>query len=126
MADLASLRTKVRNSSGLDEAIFFGFLGPHGVTLAKDEYYTFVGDLKSLVAGNPRKEKALNAALQEPIDPITGLGTGGDPYLAIITDPLHVHLDSSNDEVKAVATAGGTIGVADLDWGAYDTVTGHA
>jgi len=126
MADLLSLRTKVRNSSGLDEDIFFGFLGPHGVSLAKDEYYTFVGDLKSLVAGNPRKEKALNAALQEPIDPITGVGTGGDPYLVIITDPLQVTLDASNDDVKTVAPAAGSYAVADLDWGAYDTVTGHA
>jgi len=111
MADLASIRTKVRNTSGGE--LFFGFLGPHGVSLIDDEYYSFVGDLKSLVAGNARKEKALNDALE-------------NKDLVIITDPLQVHLDTSNDDVKTVAPAGGSYAVADLDWGGYDTATGHA
>lgn len=119
MADLASLRTKVRNTSG--KTMFFGFLGKHGVTLENDEYYTFVGDLKSLVAGNARKEKALNDALQAPAS-----APSDDPYLVIITDPLQVHLDASNNDVKTVAPDGGAYAVADLDFGAYDTATGHA
>ena len=108
MADLASIRTKVRNISGGE--LFFGFLGPHGVSLIDNEYYSFVGDLKTLVAGNSRKEKALNDALD------------GD-LLRIVKDPLHIHHDAGNNEVKYSLATNGTIAVADLDSGAYDTDT---
>lgn len=107
MADLASIRTKVRNISG--GTLFFGFLGPHGVSLIDNEYYSFVGDLKSLVAGNARKEKALNDALD------------GD-LLRIVKDPLHIHQDTDNSVRYTLSTAG-TLAIADPDWGAYDTDT---
>jgi hypothetical protein len=111
MADLASIRTKVRNTSGGE--LFFGFLGPHGVSLTDDEYYSFVGDLKSLVAGNARKEKALNNALDTD-------------QLVIITDPLPVHLDDTTKNVRHVVPDNDLFGVAHPDWGEYDTVAGHA
>jgi len=111
MADLASIRTKVRNTSG--STMFFGFLGKHGVSLTDDEYYSFVGDLKSLVAGNTRKETALNNALD-------------NDQLVIITDPLPVHLDATTANVMHIVPDNSAFGVANPDWGEYDTATGHA
>lgn len=111
MANLASIRTKVRNTSGGE--LFFGFLGKHGVSLINDEYYSFVGDLKSLVAGNPRKETALNNALD-------------NKDLVIITDPLPVHLDDTTANVMHIVPDDSDFGVANPDWGEYDTATGHA
>jgi hypothetical protein len=111
MADLASIRTKVRNTSGGE--LFFGFLGPHGVSLIDDEYYSFVGDLKTLVAGNARKEKALNDALD-------------NDQLVIITDPLPIHLDDTTKNVMHLVPLNSAHGVANPDWGEYDIVSGHA
>lgn len=107
MADLASIRTKVRNISG--STTFFGFLGAHGVSLIDNEYYSFVGDLKSLVAGNARKEKALNNALD-------------GSKLSIVKDPVHIHQDTDNSVRYTLSTAG-ILAIANLDSGAYDTDT---
>lgn len=104
MADLASIRTKVRNTSG--STMFFGFLGKHGVSLIDDEYYSFVGDLKSLVAGNARKEASLNKTLES-----------GD--LRIINDPHHVLRDAGDETIRHRVTTSGTSAVANLDSGAY-------
>ena len=94
--------------------MFFGFLGKHGVSLADNEVYSFVGDLRDLVAGNARKEAALNSALE-------------DSNLAIKESPKPVYFNDTSNQALHIAISGAdgseSIGVADPDWGAFDTDT---
>jgi len=106
---LSGLTTLVVNTSGSDRV--FGFLGPHGRRLSAGAQHAEPGNLVSKVAGDSRHFAALQRALD-------------DGALTIVSTPDVLVFDSTRDETKALALAGGTLTLVDPGWGAYSSSEG--
>lgn len=108
MPDTLSLFTRVRNSS--DASKFYGFLGPHGTTLAAAGTYDFPGDLVQSLANKPLQFAALQAALNV------------DHTLEIVRQPAAILLDTATGATKQIALTNGSVVLADPNWGSFDHV----
>jgi hypothetical protein len=87
----------------------FGFVPPHGKRLAPGEQITVRGNLVDQIAKDARKSRGLERALAAGV-------------FAIISTPAQHIVDATTGVVRQLHLAGGTLGVVDPCWGAYDSV----
>lgn len=102
--DSSCLYSVVRNTSG--RRMFFGFLPPHGRTLAVNEEYSVFGHIMQAVvldverATSRHHMEALERALEN-----------GD--LTILSTPAPLLVDQTTDETQMLELDNGTLGVTD-------------
>jgi hypothetical protein len=104
--DLRCLYSTVRNTSGGRKT--FGFLPPHGRTLAANEEFTCYGDVRQAIIRFERSEARRNIiafehALQR-----------GD--IMIESTPTPIMEDAATHAVKMLSLTGGTLGMVDPCW----------
>lgn len=108
MPDTLSLYSRVRNISGA--ARFYGYLPPHGRTLAANESITIKGRLEDhmLTGGrlNLRKFTALENDLLEG-------------RIEITKHPEHLLYDPTTDAMKQLKLDNSVLGVEDPSYGSY-------
>ena len=98
------LFTTVKNTSG--GALHFGFLPPHGRTLADEEEATIFGDLHAVVT-NPRSQRALAKALDD-----------GD--LTIVTSPCPIVFDDGDQASYRLGSNNGSPVATAPDWDSFN------
>lgn len=113
--DVGCLNSTVKNTSGVRKT--FGFLPPHGRSLAAGEEFTVFGDIKQAVIRHDRGEaKRSIVALEKAL-------TKG--YLKIISTPPPIFTDDANPGAtpKMMRLHNGTLGVVDPCWTASTSDT---
>lgn len=105
--DLRCLYTTVKNTSGGRKT--FGFLPPHGRSLAANEEFTVFGDIKESMFRFERTEGRRNViAFENAI-------MRGD--ITIISTPNPIMEDDSNPgSTMMIRLRNGTLGIADPCW----------
>jgi len=105
--DTSCLYSTVKNTSG--KRLTFGFLPPHGRTLAAGEEFTVFGDITQAVIRHERTEGRRNiVALEKAL--VTN-------KLEIISTPAVVLKDDSNPgSTKTLRLRNGVLGVQDPCW----------
>ena len=107
--DVSCLYSTVKNISGV--AKIFGFLPPHGRTLAVNEELTVFGDVRQGLGGNHGSERSVhrrdNAAFEAAIE-------SGD--LEILQTPSPILQDVDTGLPKMLQLASGTISAVDTCW----------
>jgi hypothetical protein len=107
--DTSCLYSTVKNTSGSSK--IFGFLPPHGRTLATDEEFTVFGDVRQGLGGNRGSDRSVsrrdNAAFEAAIE-------AGD--LEILHTPSPILQDLSTELPKMLQLSGGTLTTVDPCW----------
>lgn len=107
--DTSCLYSTVKNVSGSSK--IFGFLPPHGRTLAADEEFTVFGDIRSGLGGNRGAERSVarrdNAAFEAAVE-------SGD--LEILSTPSPILQDVTTEVPKMLQLDGGTLSTVDPCW----------
>jgi hypothetical protein len=107
--DTSCLYSTVKNISGV--AKIFGFLPPHGRTLAVNEEFTVFGDVRQGLGGNRGAERSVhrrdNAAFEAAIE-------SGD--LEILQTPSPVLQDVDTGLPKMLQLASGVLSAVDPCW----------
>ena len=107
--DVSCLYSTVKNISGVAKT--FGFLPPHGRTLAVNEEFTVFGDVRQGLGGNRGSERSVhrrdNAAFEAAIE-------SGD--LEILQTPSPILQDVDTGLPKMLQLASGTISAVDPCW----------
>ncbi len=107
--DTSCLYSTVKNISGV--AKVFGFLPPHGRTLAIDEEFTVFGDIRQAMGGNRGTERSVarrdNAAFEHAIE-------SGD--LEILNTPSPILQDVSTELPKMLQLDSGVLSTVDPCW----------
>lgn len=108
MANTTCLETKVRNMTG--KKATFGFLPPHGKTLAAGEEYTFFGSLTGLLQAitSKRKRTAFENALK-------------NGYIVVVSSPSIFLYDETLDVTKTIKVDNGSVSTADPCGVAYSS-----
>lgn len=109
MMDTSCLYTTVKNTSGVTKV--FGFLPPHGRTLANNEEFTVFGNILQLLGVNQgagagvarRSQAAFEAAVES-----------GD--LTVVQSPSQILKDISTGDSKMLQVDGGVIDAVDPCW----------
>jgi hypothetical protein len=100
------LFSTVQNTSG--ETMVFGFLPPHGTTLAANEDYTVFGDiLEAINRANFGAERRNVEAFLRALD---------DGRMTLIQTPSPVLLDTVSGASKILQSASGTITGVAVTW----------
>lgn len=107
--DTSCLYSSVKNISGVQK--IFGFLPPHGRTLAVDEEFTVFGDIRQGLGGNRGGERSVarrdNAAFEAAVE-------SGD--LQILSTPSPVLQDTVTEAPKILQLSSGTLSQVDPCW----------
>lgn len=107
--DTSCLYSTVKNVSGTTKT--FGFLPPHGRTLANNEEFTVFGDVRQNLGGNQGGERSVqrraNAAFEAAIE-------SGD--LEILNTPSPILQDTETDLPKMLQLADGELSAVDPCW----------
>lgn len=107
--DTSCLYSTVKNISGVQK--IFGFLPPHGRTLAVDEEFTVFGDIRQGLGGNRGGERSVarrdNAAFEAAVE-------SGD--LQILSTPSPVLQDTVTEAPKIFQLSSGTLSQVDPCW----------
>jgi hypothetical protein len=107
--DTSCLYSTVKNISGTSK--IFGFLPPHGRTLAVDEEFTVFGDVRQGLGGNRGSDRSVsrrdNAAFEASIE-------SGD--LEILSTPSPVLQDIATELPKMLQLSSGTLSTVDPCW----------
>jgi len=108
--DTSCLYSTVKNISGTSK--IFGFLPPHGRTLAVDEEFTVFGDVRQGLGGNRGSDRSVsrrdNTAFEAAIE-------AGD--LEILSTPSPILLDAGLGSIpKMLQLDGGVLSTVDPCW----------
>lgn len=107
--DTSCLYSTVKNVSGVAKT--FGFLPPHGRTLANNEEFTVFGDIRQNLGGNQGGERSVqrraNAAFEAAVE-------SGD--LEILNTPSPILQDTVTDAPKMLQLASGSLSTVDPCW----------
>jgi hypothetical protein len=107
--DTSCLYSSVKNVSGTTKT--FGFLPPHGRTLANNEEFTVFGDVRQNLGGNQGGERSVqrraNAAFEAAVE-------SGD--LEILNTPSLILQDSDSGLPKMLQLTDGTLSAVDPCW----------
>ena len=106
MATTASLTTTLRNIS--NKTLSFGFIPPHGRRLTPGQSISIDGDIRSLLADNPRKFAALNDALL-------------DGLIALVDTPDEHFFDPTLDITQVLKVDNSVVSVQNPSWGLYSS-----
>ena len=102
---LPCLYTTVQNTTG--QSTYFGFLPPHGATLAADAQYSVAGDLVTrmvLTGGKMRAFQSFETAL--------------DAVKLVVVKTPAVHLyDATTEMVKVLSLNNNALGIVHPCWG---------
>jgi hypothetical protein len=98
--DMSCLYSTVKNTSGARRS--FGFLPPHGRSLAANEEFTLFGDINSRLR-HARDRAALESAIDR-----------GD--LLILSTPAPLLQDTVTTDVKMLRLVDGTLSAVDPCW----------
>lgn len=110
MPDTLCLYSTLKNVSGVEQ--FFGFLPPHGKTLANNGCVTIFGDIWDRLAtfGGGRLNERARDAFEDAVTNST---------IEIIKSPSLFIYDDTATRVRIVDVDGGTLGVLDPCYGSY-------
>lgn len=108
MPDTTCIQTRVKNISGSSK--FFGFLPPHGQTVADTADVLIDGDLVDTLMRGGRQNKRKIAALKDALT---------NNYIEIIKSPGLFLYDSALTVVKTVKINNGTLSGEDPCYGSY-------
>ena len=107
--DTSCLYSTVKNASGIVK--IFGFLPPHGRTLAVDAEFTVFGDIRQGLGGNRGSDRSVsrrdNAAFEAAIE-------SGD--LEIMHTPSPILQDLSTELPKMLQLSAGVLSTVDPCW----------
>ena len=107
--DTSCLYSTVKNISGV--AKIFGFLPPHGRTLAIDEEFTVFGDIRQGLGGNRGGERSVarrdNTAFEAAVE-------SGD--LQILNTPSQIIQDTVTENPQILQLTSGTLTTVDPCW----------
>lgn len=107
--DVSCLYSTVKNVSGVAKT--FGFLPPHGRTLARDEEFTVFGDVRQSLGGNQGGERSVqrraHAAFEAAVE-------NGD--LEILNTPSPVMQDTVTGQPKMLQLTSGSLSAVDPCW----------
>jgi hypothetical protein len=107
--DTSCLYSTVKNVSGGTK--IFGFLPPHGRTLANNEEFTVFGDIRQNLGGNQGGERSVqrraNAAFEAAVE-------SGD--LEVLQTPSPILQDVNTDLPKMFRLASGVLSTVDPCW----------
>jgi len=107
--DTSCLYSTIKNVSGGSK--IFGFLPPHGRTLANNEEFTVFGDIRQNLGGNRGAERSVhrrdNAAFEAAVD-------NGD--LDIINTPSPILQDTATGLPKMIQLTSGSLSAVDPCW----------
>ena len=107
--DTSCLYSTVKNTSGVTKV--FGFLPPHGRTLADGEEFTVFGDIRQGLGGNQGPERSvqrrLNSAFEAAVE-------SGD--LEIVSTPNPIFQDLDSGVTQMLQLEDGSISAVDPCW----------
>lgn len=107
--DTSCLYSTVKNVSGSSK--IFGFLPPHGRTLANNEEFTVFGDIRQNLGGNQGAERSVqrraNAAFEAAVE-------AGD--LEILHTASPIYQDNVTNLPKMIVVGNAAIAVVDPCW----------
>ena len=112
--DTSCLYSTVKNVSGVSRT--FGFLPPHGRTLANNEEFTVFGDVRQNLGGNQGGERSVqrraNAAFEAAVE---------SGALEILNTPSPIFQDTVTNLPKMLQVSSGAISAVDPCW--YNSVS---
>jgi len=104
---LPSLYTTIQNTSGA--SMYYGFLPPHGKTLAADEEYSIAGDLTTRIAMHKASARIF-PSYESNLDAVK--------FVILKTPAVHL-FDSTTQVVKLLMLDNKTLGTVHPDWGHF-------
>ena len=107
--DTSCLYSTVKNTSGVSRV--FGFLPPHGRTLAIDEEFTVFGDVRQNLGGNQGGERSVQRRANTAFEAAVESGA-----LEILNTPSPIFQDTVTQLPKMLQVANGTISAVDPCW----------
>ena len=107
--DTTCLYSTVKNISGVD--MTFGFLPPHGRTLAGAEEFTVFGDIRQQISGNRGGEAGSAKTAQDAFENAIASG-----YLEILQTPSIILRDTATNAPKMLKLTSGTLSQVDPCW----------
>lgn len=108
------LYSTIKNTSG--KSRIFGFIPPHGRTLAANEEYSIFGDIRNALGGNRGPERSV--ARRDMIAFEAAIASGD---LQILETPSQIIVDSVTGDSKILGLASGVLSDIDPCW--YDSVS---
>jgi len=109
MQDTSCLYSTVKNTSGGIKN--FGFLPPHGRTLANNEEFTIFGDVRQALGGNRGNERSVQRRDTAAFEAAVAAGN-----LTILETPSLVIKDTVTNNSKTLQSANGVLSVVDPCW----------
>ena len=107
--DTTCLYSTVKNISGGE--MIFGFLPPHGVTLASNEEFTVFGDIRQQLGGNRGSDSASAKRDRDAFEAAIA-----DGNLEILQTPSPILKDTVTGAPKMFKLTSGTLSEVDPCW----------
>ena len=112
--DTSCLYSTVKNASGGTRT--FGFLPPHGRTLANNEEFTVFGDIRHSLGGNQGRERSVQRRAHIAFEAAVESGE-----LEIINTPSMIIKDVDDDSSKMIQVDNGALSAVDPCWYSSDS-----
>ena len=107
--DTSCLYSTVKNTSGVPK--FFGFLPPHGRTLAANQEFTVFGDIRHQVGTNQGGERSVQRRSLVAFENALNAG-----HLEIVNTPSPVLQDTVTNDPQMLQINDGTLAAQDPCW----------